>query len=106
MSATSPIANAAQELMASRARLVTASDAARQRVTRDLHDCAQQRFVSTLINLQLADHKWESAPQRAKQLLGLALREAQRGIDDLREIAAGIHPAILTQRGLAAAIDS
>ena len=97
---------AEQELKASRARLVAASDAARQRVTRDLHDGAQQRFVSTLINLQLADQKWESAPQRAKQFLGLALRDAQRGIDDLREIAAGIHPAILTQRGLAAAIDA
>jgi len=97
---------AEQELNASRARLVAASDAARQRVTRDLHGGAQQRFVSTLINLQLAYHKWESAPQRAKQFLGLALRDAQHGIDDLREIAAGIHPAILTQRGLAAAIDA
>jgi PAS domain S-box-containing protein len=97
---------AEQELKASRARLVAASDAARQRVTRDLHDGAQQRLVSTLINLQLADQKWESAPQRARQFLGLALRDAQRGIDDLREIAAGIHPAILTQRGLAAAIDA
>ncbi len=97
---------AEQELKASRARLVAASDAARQRVTRDLHDGAQQRFVSTLINLQLADQKWESAPQHARQFLGLALRHAQRGIDDLREIAAGIHPAILTQRGLAAAIDA
>jgi len=97
---------AEQELKASRARLVTASDAARQRVTRDLHDGAQQRLVTALINLQLADQKWESAPQRAKQFLGLALRDTQRGIDDLREIAAGIHPAILTQRGLAAAIDA
>lgn len=97
---------AEQELKASRARLVAASDAARQRVTRDLHDGAQQRLVSMLINLQLAAQKWESAPPRAKWLLGLALRDAQRGINDLREIAAGIHPAILTQRGLAAAIDA
>lgn len=97
---------AEQELMASRARLVTASDAARQRVTRDLHDGAQQRLVTTLINLQLAELKWESAPQRARELLGLAIRDARRGIEDLREIVSGIHPAILTQRGLAAAIDS
>ena len=54
---------AEQELKASRARLVAASDAARQRVTRDLHDGAQQRFVTTLINLQLAEQKWESAPR-------------------------------------------
>jgi len=97
---------AQQELMASRARLVAASDIARERITRDLHDGAQQRFVTSLIHLQLAEQRWEDAPERAKELLGLALRDAQRGIDDLREIAAGIHPAILTQRGLAAAIDA
>jgi PAS domain S-box-containing protein len=97
---------AEHELMASRARLVTASDAARQRVTRDLHDGAQQRLVTTLINLQLAELKWESAPQRARELLGLAIRDARHGIHDLRELASGIHPAILTQRGLAVAIDS
>jgi PAS domain S-box-containing protein len=97
---------AEHELMASRARLVAASDVARQRVTRDLHDGAQQRLVTTLINLQLAELKWESAPERARELLGLAVRDARRGIEDLREIVSGIHPAILTQRGLAAAIDS
>jgi len=97
---------AEQELMASRARLVTASDTARQRITRDLHDGAQQRLVTTIINLQLAEQKWETAPQRARELLGLALRDARRGIEDLREIAAGIHPAILTERGLAAAVDA
>jgi PAS domain S-box-containing protein len=97
---------AEHELMASRARLVAASDAARQRVTRDLHDGAQQRLVTTLINLQLAELKWESAPERARELVGLAVRDARRGIEDLREIVSGIHPAILTQRGLAAAIDS
>jgi PAS domain S-box-containing protein len=96
---------AEHELMASRARLVAASDAARQRVTRDLHDGAQQRLVTTLINLQLADLKWESGPERARELLGLAIRDAKRGLEDLREIVSGIHPAILTQRGLAAAID-
>jgi PAS domain S-box-containing protein len=95
---------AAEELMASRARLVTASDAERRRVTRDLHDGAQQRFVSTIIGLQLARHKWESEPRRARELLDLALDDAQQGLNELREIAAGIHPAILTQRGLAAAL--
>jgi PAS domain S-box-containing protein len=95
---------AEQELMASRARLVTAFDAARQRVTRDLHDGAQQRLVSTVISLQLAQQKWASDPQRARELLDAALGDARGAIDDLREIAAGIHPAILTQRGLAAAL--
>jgi PAS domain S-box-containing protein len=97
--------HAQRELMASRARLVTASDTARQRITRDLHDGAQQRFVTALINLQLAEQKWDSAPQRARELVGLALRDTRAGLDDLRELAAGIHPAILTQRGLATAMD-
>jgi PAS domain S-box-containing protein len=96
--------HAQRELMASRARLVSASDAARQRVARDLHDGAQQRLVATLINLQLVEQKWEPAPQRAKELLGLAIRDARHAIDELREIAAGILPAVLAQHGLAAAV--
>jgi PAS domain S-box-containing protein len=96
---------AEQELKASRARLVAASDAARRQVTRDLHDGAQQRLVTALIHLQLAEEKWDSAPGRARELLGLALQDARLGMADLREIVAGIHPAILTQRGLGAAVD-
>jgi PAS domain S-box-containing protein len=95
---------AQQELMASRARLVSASDAARQKVTRDLHDGAQQRLVATLISLQLAEQKWETAPQRARELLGLATRDARGAIEELREIAAGILPATLAHHGLAAAV--
>jgi PAS domain S-box-containing protein len=95
---------AEQELIASRARLVAASDAARQRVTRDLHDGAQQRLVATLINLQLAEQRWDAAPGRARELVGQAMNDTRRGIDDLRELAAGLHPAILTQHGLPAAV--
>jgi PAS domain S-box-containing protein len=95
---------AERELITSRARLVAASDAARQRVTRDLHDGAQQRLVATLISLQLAEQRWESAPRRARELLGQALNDTRRGIEDLRELAAGLHPAILTQHGLAPAV--
>jgi PAS domain S-box-containing protein len=95
---------AQQELNASRARLVAASDAARQRVTRDLHDGAQQRLVAALISLQLAEQRWESAPQRARELVGQALDDARQGLEDLRALAAGLHPAILTQHGLAAAV--
>jgi PAS domain S-box-containing protein len=95
---------AQRELMASRARLVTASDAARQRITRDLHDGAQQRLVATLISLQLAEQKWDSAPERARELLGLAIRDALGAIQELREMVAGILPATLTQHGLATAV--
>jgi PAS domain S-box-containing protein len=95
---------AERELIASRARLVTASNTARQRVTRDLHDGAQQHLVATLINLQLAEQRWESAPHRARELLGQALEDTKRGIEDLRELAAGLHPAILTRHGLAPAV--
>ena len=99
-------ATAHSELIASRARMVTAFDTARQRVTRDLHDGAQQQLVSTLINLQLAQQNWSSAPQQAKEFLDRALHDARSGIDGLREIAAGIHPAILTHRGLNATLDA
>jgi PAS domain S-box-containing protein len=95
---------AERALAESRARLVAASDAARQRVTRDLHDGAQQRLVSTLISLQLAEQRWESAPQRARELVGRAIDDARQGLEDLRTLAAGLHPAILTQHGLAAAV--
>jgi signal transduction histidine kinase len=95
---------AEQELMASRVRLVAASDAARRRVTRDLHDGAQQRLVAALISLQMAEQRWESAPQRARELVGRALDDARRGLEDLRSLAAGLHPAILTQHGLAPAL--
>lgn len=97
---------AQQDLMESRARLVSASDAARRRVTRDLHDGAQQRLVTTLINLQLAEQRWDSAPERARELLEQAISDAKRGIEDLREIVAGIHPAALTEHGLSAALDA
>jgi PAS domain S-box-containing protein len=95
---------AERDLMASRARLVSASDAARQRITRDLHDGAQQRLVATLISLQLAEQRWETAPERARELVARALKDARHGIEDLRELAAGLHPSILTQHGLATAV--
>ncbi len=102
------VSNAAarSELIESRARTVAAADAARQRVTRDLHDGAQQHFVDTVINLQLARQQWSSAPERAKELLDRALQEATVGIEDLRDLAAGIHPALLANHGLTAALDA
>lgn len=95
-----------RELRGARRRVIEAADAARERVTRDIHDGAQQQFVNTLVNLQLAQQKLAGNPERAQQLLEIAASEARAGIENLRELAAGIHPAILSDRGLAAALVS
>ena len=96
----------AVEARAAQRRTIEAADAARRHVTRDLHDGAQQQFVNVVINLQLAQQKWESEPDRARELLDAAAAQAKAGIDDLRELAAGIHPSLLTTRGLLAAVEA
>ena len=96
---------AGSELVAARRRVIEAGDAARRRLTRDLHDGAQQDLVNVLINLQLAQERWDENPPAARKLLDRATVEAQTSIDELRDLAAGIHPEILTNRGLAAAIE-
>jgi signal transduction histidine kinase len=93
------------ELAASRARLVEAADEQRRRVVRDLHDGAQQRLVHTVMTLQLAQATG-GAPPELERLVGQALADARAAIDELRELAHGIHPAILTHRGLAAAVEA
>jgi PAS domain S-box-containing protein len=99
-------ATAQSDLVAARRRVIEAADAARARLTQDLHDGAQQQFVNTVLNLQLAQERWTSAPERARELIELAVGEARTGIEGLRELAAGIHPSILTNRGLAAALEA
>jgi PAS domain S-box-containing protein len=94
------------EARAAQRRIMETADAARRQVTRDLHDGAQQQFVNVVINLQLAQQKWESDPDRARELLDAASRQANTGIDELRELAAGIHPTLLTTRGLLAAVEA
>jgi signal transduction histidine kinase len=93
------------DLQATSARLVTASDAARRRIERDLHDGAQQRFVSLSIMLNLA-RKHAEPGSRTAALLDDSLVELTAGLSELRELARGIHPAVLTQRGLAAGLDA
>jgi PAS domain S-box-containing protein len=96
----------AAEARAAQRRTIEAADAARRQVTRDLHDGAQQQFVNVVINLQLAQQKWTSEPDRARELLDAATQQAKVGIDELRELAAGIHPSLLTTRGLLAAVEA
>jgi len=89
------------ELQASRARIVAAADTERRRLERDLHDGAQQRLLALGLALQLlADNPAEP------ELLGEAQAELQAALRELRELARGIHPAILTDNGLPAAISS
>jgi len=87
------------DLRAASARLVAAGDAARRRIERDLHDGAQQRLVSLSVTLNLARRHAEPGSQTAS-LLDSAMGELTAGLSELRELARGIHPAVLTERGL------
>jgi len=92
---------AADAVAGSRARIVAATDAERRRIGRDLHDGAQQRLVRVLIGIEQARRD----PARADTALEDAASAARRAIDDLRELAAGLHPLVLTDRGLAVALE-
>ena len=102
---TAALANvdAREQLAASRARIVEAADAARRRIERDLHDGAQQRLVSLALSLRRLESSLEpnSAPARE---LAAARAELAAALEELRELARGIHPSILTDRGLEAAL--
>jgi signal transduction histidine kinase len=76
----------------------------RRRLERDLHDGAQQRLMALGINLRLARDRVERDPQEAVELLDTSLQELSEATAELRELARGIHPAVLTDRGLEAAI--
>ncbi|HEY6397389.1 MAG TPA: MASE1 domain-containing protein [Solirubrobacteraceae bacterium] len=94
----------ARRLRASRARLVETADAERRRLEHNLHDGAQQQLTSLLIHLGLASEQVQGAPEEAPRLFEEAKRELSLAIDELRELAHGIHPPMLTQYGLAKAI--
>jgi signal transduction histidine kinase len=98
-------ATARSELIASRARIVATADEQRRRVVRDLHDGAQQRLVHAVMTLQLAQSESGTATELT-QLVREALEHTSAAIEELRELAHGIHPALLTTRGLAAAVEA
>ena len=89
----------AEEIAASRARLVSAAAEERRRIGRDLHDGAQQRLVQALMRIE------EARRETPSPALDAAAEETRRAVRDLRDLAAGIHPAVLTDRGLAAALE-
>jgi signal transduction histidine kinase len=91
------------EVEASRARIVTAADAERRRIERDLHDGAQQRLVTIGLALRHAQHELGSSPERARATLDAAVDEVTVAVDELRELARGLPPPQL-DRGLAPAL--
>jgi signal transduction histidine kinase len=99
-------ADSRDQLTASRARLLTEADEARRRVVRDLHDGAQQRLVHTILTLKLAQRALEANDDNAGLLIAEALERAQQGNAELRELAHGILPAVLTHGGLRSGVNS
>jgi signal transduction histidine kinase len=92
------------ELRASRSRLVQAGYEERRRLERDLHDGAQQRLMALGINLRLARDRIARDPDEAAELVDASLQELNEATGELRELARGIHPAVLSDRGLEAAL--
>ena len=105
---TAALANvdAREQLAASRTRIVEAGYEERRRLGRDLHDGAQQELVGAVISLKLALRRLAPAPDEVRVLLEDALEQMEMGIRDLRDLAAGIHPSVLTDRGLSAALEA
>jgi len=94
-----------EELRASRARIVEAGDAARRKLERDLHDGAQSRLVALALLLRAARSRAGEDPELG-ELLNRAQEELQTSLGELRELARGIHPAVLTERGLEPALQA
>lgn len=94
-----------EELAASRARLVEAGDAERRRIERNLHDGTQQRLVSVSMALGLASSRLAVDPDAARDLLDEARTGLAGAMEELRRVSSGIHPAILTERGLTVALN-
>jgi signal transduction histidine kinase len=95
-----------EELRASRKRLVEVGLSQRRRLERDLHDGAQQRLVSLALTLRLAREKLGRDSDGAEHLLERSSEELEEALKELRELARGIHPAVLTDRGLGAAVEA
>jgi signal transduction histidine kinase len=95
-----------EELTESRSRTVEAAIAERRRIERDLHDGAQQRLVSLAIGLGMAKEKMATDPKVARELVEEAHKETKRTLSEIRDLVRGIYPAVLSDRGLDAAISA
>jgi signal transduction histidine kinase len=94
------------DLRESRARIVEAGDAERRRLERNLHDGAQQRLVALTLHLRLVEAKLRTDPEEAAPLVAQVRDGLTEALEELRELARGIHPAVLTDRGLAPALET
>ena len=101
---TSELQRRVADLAQSRAGVVDAADSERRRIERDLHDGAQQRLVSLAVNLGLAKVTLTGLPDDARQVIDAAHREAKEAIAELSNLVRGLHPAVLEDRGLDAAL--
>ena len=90
------------ELRASRARLVEIADTERRRIQRNLHDGAQQRITAVLLSLG----RLRDAPQERAALIDAAIDDLSAGLEEIRELASGLHPSVLSERGLVKALDA
>jgi len=93
-----------ESLTKSRAAIVAATDAERRRIERDLHDGAQQRLVSLAMNLGMARERFSDVPDPLRQVITEAHNEALLALSEVREFIRGLHPAVLNDRGLDAAL--
>jgi signal transduction histidine kinase len=94
------------DLRDARQRIIAATDAERRRIERDLHDGAQQRMVALVTMLSLAENRIKSDPDRAADLVARAREEAELAVKELRDLARGIHPALLSDLGLGPALEA
>ncbi|MGH3318834.1 MAG: sensor histidine kinase [Streptosporangiaceae bacterium] len=95
-----------ETLQETRTRMVAAADTERRRIERDLHDGAQQRLVALAMTLGRANTRFEDEPDAARELVAEAHGEAKQALIELRNLARGIHPAVLSDRGLDAALSA
>jgi PAS domain S-box-containing protein len=95
-----------EELRRSRSRIVDAESAERRRLERNLHDGAQQRLVTLSLALRMVQARIEANPRGAAEMLSAATAELALALEELRELARGIHPAILSDRGLPVALEA
>jgi signal transduction histidine kinase len=95
-----------EKVQESRRRIVTAGDEQRRKIERDLHDGAQQRLVALALELRIAQRQFGKDDPDLERVLAAAVSELQVAVEELRELARGVHPAVLTEEGLGGALES